>query len=107
MLALAAGRRVGVLRDRVLELPRPLLVLLGDLDVDVLVLRDPGGEDVRVAMVVNLLRRHTSHRDHTSACRAAGSGRHSRGCLRCTPCGASTDRQRIVPRLWTCRQSRP
>jgi hypothetical protein len=38
------------LRDRVLELPRPLLL---DLDVDVLLLREPGGEDVRVAMRPN------------------------------------------------------
>jgi hypothetical protein len=37
-----------VLRDRVLEaLPRPVL---RDVDEDVLLLRDPGGEDVRVAM---------------------------------------------------------
>ena len=63
-----AGRRavvrlVGfffVLRDRVLE-ARPFEA--GDLDVDVLVLRDPGGEDVRVAMVTPLGDRHTGHRD--------------------------------------------
>ena len=55
-----------VLRDRVLEPLRPLLL---DLDEDVLLLRDPGGEDVRVAMVINLGHGHTSHRDHTSACR--------------------------------------
>jgi hypothetical protein len=36
-----------VLRDRVLELPRPVV---RDPDVDVLLLRDAGGEDVRVAM---------------------------------------------------------
>jgi hypothetical protein len=36
-----------VLRDRVLDaLPRPVLLV----DEDVLLLRDPGGEDVRVAM---------------------------------------------------------
>ena len=29
-------------------------------------LRDPGGEDVRVAMVINLSHSHTSHRDHRS-----------------------------------------
>jgi hypothetical protein len=60
-----------VLRDRVLEPPRfavpdrlePALLLL---DEDVLLLRDPGGEDVRVAMVINLGHRHTSHRDHRS-----------------------------------------
>jgi hypothetical protein len=37
-----------VLRGRVLDAPpRPVLP---DLDEDVLLLRDPGGEDVRVAM---------------------------------------------------------
>jgi hypothetical protein len=55
-----------VLRDRVLDaLPRPVLLV----DEDVLLLRDPGGEDVRVAMVINLGHSHTSHRDHRSACR--------------------------------------
>lgn len=33
------------------------------LEVDVLVLRDPGGEDVRVAMVLTLGERLTSHMD--------------------------------------------
>ena len=46
--------------------PRPLVLLLFE---DVLVLRDPGGEDVRVAMPPNVGDRHTSHRDHTDACR--------------------------------------
>jgi hypothetical protein len=55
-----------VLRDRVLEPLRPFLL---DLDEDVLLLRDPGGEDVRVAMVINLGHSHTSHRDHRVACR--------------------------------------
>jgi hypothetical protein len=47
--------RLRVLRDRVLEPPRVVepdlldLVRL-ELDEDVLLLRDPGGEDVRVAM---------------------------------------------------------
>jgi hypothetical protein len=36
-----------VLGDRVLE---PLRPAVRDPDVDVLLLRDPGGEDVRVAM---------------------------------------------------------
>jgi hypothetical protein len=51
----AAGLRV--LRDRVLELLRPVELLdrlepdLLRLDDDVLLLRDPGGEDVRVAML--------------------------------------------------------
>jgi hypothetical protein len=46
-----------VLRDRVLEPPRPVVLRdrlepdLLELDEDVLLLRDPGGEDVRVAML--------------------------------------------------------
>ena len=51
-----------VLRDRVLELLRPELL---DPVEDVLLLRDPGGEDVRVAMVINVIQSHTSHRDHS------------------------------------------
>src|SRR5688572_6077895 len=47
--------RLLVLRDRVLE---PLVL-------DVLELRDPGGEDVRVAMLGTLRPSHTSHTDHT------------------------------------------
>ncbi|GAB3195193.1 hypothetical protein GCM10027062_01570 [Nocardioides hungaricus] len=55
-----AGLRFGlVLRDRVLELR----------DVDVLLLRDPGGEDVRVAMVTTLRSRHSRHTHHRGACR--------------------------------------
>ena len=50
-----------VLRVRVLEPPRPPDF---DLDEDVLLLRDPGGEDVRVAMVTTLGRCHTSHTHH-------------------------------------------
>jgi hypothetical protein len=59
-----------VLRDRVLEVPRlvvpPDLVVpaLLEVDEDVLLLREPGGEDVRVAMLINLGQSHTSHRDH-------------------------------------------
>jgi hypothetical protein len=64
-LRFAAGRRLlfffFVLRVRLLEPPRPLF----DLDEDVLLLRDPGGEDVRVAMVTTLGRCHTSHTHHT------------------------------------------
>jgi hypothetical protein len=53
---LEADRLLRVLRDRVLEPLRPLDPDrvdpdLLDLDEDVLLLRDPGGEDVRVAMV--------------------------------------------------------
>ncbi len=52
---------VEVLRGRVPELvPLPVLLVLR---VDVLVLRDPGGEDVRVAMVTTLGDHPTSHRD--------------------------------------------
>jgi hypothetical protein len=49
---LAAGLRFGlVLRDRVLEPPLPpLRDVVAVRDEDVLLLRDPGGEDVRVAM---------------------------------------------------------
>jgi hypothetical protein len=62
-----AGRLL-VLRDRVLE-PNLLVVR------DVLELRGPGGEDVRVAMVRTLRRRHTSHTDHMGACRAPRGAR--------------------------------
>ena len=64
-----AGRLL-VLRDRVLE---PFFDRAAALPVlDVLELRDPGGEDVRVAMVGTLRPRHTSHMDHTGACRRPG-----------------------------------
>ena len=54
------------LRARVLEPPRPFPAeVLLDRDVDVLLLRAPGGEDVRVAMVSNLGHSHTSHTHHT------------------------------------------
>ncbi|GAA1112658.1 hypothetical protein GCM10009668_37980 [Nocardioides dubius] len=55
---------VVVLRDRVLE-PDPEAFAR-----DVLLLRDPGGEDVRVAMLATLGESHHSLRDHTSACRS-------------------------------------
>jgi hypothetical protein len=62
----AAGRRLlflfFALRLRLLEPPRPLVF---DLDEDVLLLRDPGGEDVRVAMVNTVGLSHTSHTHHT------------------------------------------
>ena len=62
-----AGLRFGlVLRDRVLELPDVVRV------VDVLLLRDPGGEDVRVAMVTTLRSGHSRHTDHLSACLVVG-----------------------------------
>ena len=35
-------------------------------DLDVLLLREPGGEDVRVAMTPNVCHRHSSHTDHTA-----------------------------------------
>ncbi len=55
-----------VLRDRELEVPRPVVL---DPDEEVLLLREPGGEDVRVAMVIKVIHSHSSHRDHTLACR--------------------------------------
>ena len=63
---------VPVLRDRALELLRPVLFVPV---VDVLLLRDPGGEDVRVAMVINVIDGHTCHRDHTERV-ALGSQRN-------------------------------
>jgi hypothetical protein len=54
--------RFVVLRERELE---PDLLRELDEPLDVLLLREPGGEDVRVAMVRNLGHRHTSHTDHT------------------------------------------
>lgn len=48
----------------------PLREVLGLLREDVLELRDPGGEDVRVAMTPNLGDRHFRPRDHNDACRA-------------------------------------
>ena len=73
LVRLAPGRvRLEVLRDREVEL---LALVFGleldadfeafDFDEDVLLLRDPGGEDVRVAMVRRLGHRHSSHTDHT------------------------------------------
>jgi len=57
LLAVLDGALLGALLgdfrallDRVLEPLRPLLL---DLDEDVLLLRDPGGEDVRVAIRPN------------------------------------------------------
>ncbi|GAA1150157.1 hypothetical protein GCM10009606_31080 [Nocardioides aquiterrae] len=64
-----AGLRRGlVLRVAVLE--------LFDVDrvEDVLLLRDPGGEDVRVAIVDTLRRGHSRHTHHRSACRRRASG---------------------------------
>ncbi|GAB2768747.1 hypothetical protein GCM10027020_22230 [Nocardioides salsibiostraticola] len=55
-----------VLRVRVLEPvpPRPDAPA-PDREVVVLLLREPGGEDVRVAMLFNLGHRHTSPTHHT------------------------------------------
>jgi hypothetical protein len=76
-----AGRFLAAVFDRDFEAgvrPEPVLRLvlvdrgepvLRDREVeDVLLLRDPGGEDVRVAMVPTLRSRHTSHTHHRSAC---------------------------------------
>jgi hypothetical protein len=55
-----------VLREREpVVLPRLLEVLDFVLFEDVLLLREPGGEDVRVAMLRNLCHRHSRHTDHT------------------------------------------
>ncbi|GAA4714827.1 hypothetical protein GCM10023349_37680 [Nocardioides conyzicola] len=60
-----------VLRVRVLEAALAgLRVVLVVRVEDVLLLREPGGEDVRVAIVPTLRRSHTSHTDHRSACRS-------------------------------------
>jgi hypothetical protein len=74
---LAAPERAGlfrerevlpVLRDRVLEPPLALPPELREVVLrDVLLLRDPGGEDVRVAMLTTL--DHQSHQQHVSQTR--------------------------------------
>src|SRR3954447_13169010 len=57
------GRRLrALLRERVLAL---FFVVLRDRVEGLLLLREPGGEDVRVAMVTNLSHRHSSHTHHT------------------------------------------
>ena len=48
-------------------------------DLDVLLLREPGGEDVRVAMAPNVCHRHSSHTDHRPCHRASLSHRSRRG----------------------------
>ncbi len=60
-----------VLRVRGVEEPLPLVDRLApdDVDEDVLLLRDPGGEDVRVAMLDTLVLCHMRPTDHRSACR--------------------------------------
>ncbi|GAA3810732.1 hypothetical protein GCM10022242_11590 [Nocardioides panacisoli] len=72
-----AGALFVVLRER------ELVVFLAPLDElrleDVVRLRDPGGEDVRVAMVNNLPTDHTSHRHHTSVSPARLSRPLTRG----------------------------
>jgi hypothetical protein len=66
--ARGAGRRLLVFLFFVLRLrvPEPPRLPFFDLDEDVLLLRDPGGEDVRVAMLTTLGVRHTSHTHHRS-----------------------------------------
>ena len=70
--ARGAGRRLDaglrdrffvVLRDRVVEACAPS-TREADRE-DAALLREPGGEDVRVAMVTNLGHCHSSHTDHT------------------------------------------
>jgi len=41
---------------------------------ELVLLRDPGGEDVRVAMTPNLGDRHSSPTDHTAVCRREPGG---------------------------------
>ncbi|GAW49344.1 hypothetical protein PD653_2561 [Nocardioides sp. PD653] len=97
---LGAGLRLGlVLRDRVLEPLRPVLrEVLAALDEDVLLLRDPGGEDVRVAIVPTLRRRHSSHTHHRSACRGRVSGPEAGG-----RASGATEERRRDPRVETRR----
>src|SRR5262245_38239445 len=47
-------------------------VLLARASEGVLLLREPGGEDVRVATPPTLGNRHSSHTHHTNACRESG-----------------------------------
>ena len=51
--------------DRVREVEPPLVGAFFGPAEDVLLLRDPGGEDVRVAMFRSVHTSHTSHRLHT------------------------------------------
>ena len=80
-----------VLRDRVLE---PLRPVVRDPDVDVLLLRDPGGEDVRVAMLDNVIDDPTSHRDHTERV-AVGHVRRRRRSRRAPDGGDPSSPQRV------------
>ena len=76
--ARGAGRRLrALLRERVLDL---FFVVLRDRVEGLLLLREPGGEDVRVAMVTNLSHRHSSHTHHTPEASARLSSRPRRYC---------------------------
>ena len=68
-LFLAAGAVAVLLRLRVV----PAALLDG-----VLLLREPGGEDVRVAMVTNVGDSHSCHTDHRGACCPHGFGANRR-----------------------------
>jgi hypothetical protein len=83
-----------VLRDRALEL---LLPVLRVPVVDVLLLRDPGGEDVRVAMLINLIDGHTCHRDH----RMRVAGRSAVATVRRKPSGHHHPYGCFLSGLWT------
>ena len=68
---LAAGRRPSCCVLRVV----PAALLDG-----VLLLREPGGEDVRVAMVTNVGDSHSCHTDHRGACCSQGFGADRKPC---------------------------
>ncbi len=82
-----AGLRV-VPRDRVLEPAPP--DRRDRPEEDVLLLREPGGEDVRVAMTPNVCHRHSSHTDHRAVSARCPRGP---GCPATTHSGASRPRQ--------------
>src|SRR5262245_61465460 len=86
-----------VLRDRVLDPPREPLRL--EVLRDVLELRDPGGEDVRVAMLINLGHSHTSHRDHTPVS-PPNPGEVARLRRVANPPAGSTREARLLPSLY-------
>ena len=103
---LGAGLRRGlVLRVAVLVPvffagPREVLAVRVE---DVLLLRDPGGEDVRVAIVPTLRRGHSSHTDHRSACRRRGSGSDVGG--RASRAAEERSRDRRVETRWAERRA--
>jgi hypothetical protein len=65
----AAGFLLVVLREREL-----VVFFAPEREEELVLLRDPGGEDVRVAMTPNLGDRPTCLRDHTAVCRRRPGG---------------------------------